>query len=97
MGGQNSQAFKQFVHLCKRAYNVLRHHVNELITLFVTMVSGGIQQLATVEDLHYLREALSPELSDDKASEKFENLIQINMANRLVSYNNAIHELAKKV
>lgn len=54
----DGDAFKDFVKLSCKAYNVLRRHGNLLITLFSLMLSCGIPELATVGDIGWLREKL---------------------------------------
>ncbi|KAL6041157.1 Phosphatidylinositol 4,5-bisphosphate 3-kinase catalytic subunit gamma isoform [Balamuthia mandrillaris] len=91
MGGEGSANFKQFVHHCCKAYNILRKHGHLFITLFVMMLSSGIEQLHDFEDLYYLRDALSLELTETQAAAKFTNLIYQSLHNQMTRVNNMVH------
>ena len=58
------------------------------------MLSTGIPELKSIEDIFYLREALSRELSDDQAAKKFENLIFESLNTKTTQANNLIHIMA---
>jgi len=94
MGGRDSPDFMYFVDLCCTAYNILRKHANMFINLFAMMLSTGIPELTMVEDLYYLRDAFSLDLTDEKAREKFTALIYESLATMTTQLNNAIHILA---
>lgn len=94
MGGVNSANFQSFKSHCCRAYNVIRKHGHLFITLFAMMVSSGISQLRSLDDLEYLRHALALELTDEEASKRFLQLIQDSINNNITQLNNAVHMLA---
>eukprot|EP01114_Cavostelium_apophysatum_P016118 TRINITY_DN4532_c0_g2_i2.p1 TRINITY_DN4532_c0_g2~~TRINITY_DN4532_c0_g2_i2.p1 ORF type:complete len:1434 (+),score=438.70 TRINITY_DN4532_c0_g2_i2:87-4388(+) len=94
MGGRDSKDFMKFVDICCRAYNILRKHANVFINLFAMMLSTGIPELTSVEDISYLREAFSLDATDEKAREKFKNLIYEALTTKTTQLNNAIHILA---
>ncbi|GAM25539.1 hypothetical protein SAMD00019534_087140 [Acytostelium subglobosum LB1] len=94
MGGKESPKFAQFVNYCCTAYNILRRHAKLFMNLFAMMVSTGIPELQSMEDLNYLRESFSLELTDDKAREKFTSLIHESLTTKTTQLNNAIHILA---
>ncbi|KNC53878.1 uncharacterized protein AMSG_12293 [Thecamonas trahens ATCC 50062] len=77
MGGKDSAGFAEFVSICCRAYNVLRRHSNMLINLFAMMVSTGIPELQTLEDLRYLQRVLKLGASEEEAADYFRSLIDI--------------------
>ncbi|KAH3743928.1 phosphatidylinositol-4,5-diphosphate 3-kinase [Pelomyxa schiedti] len=91
MGGEDSPGFNQYKNLCCEAYNILRKHSLKLITLFVSMVSVGIHQLTSFEDVYYLRDALAPELTPVAACARFRQLIDMSLANSLAQFNNYWH------
>jgi len=91
MGGRDSEKFNKFVEISCNAYNILRKHANLFITLFMAMLSTGIPELKSVDDITYLREAFSLDLPDKDAKEKFKSLILESMATRTTQLNNAIH------
>eukprot|EP01133_Synstelium_polycarpum_P010564 gene10564-12289_t len=94
MGGKESAKFVQFVNYCCTAYNILRRNAKLFMNLFAMMVSTGIPELQSMDDLNYLRESFSLELNDDKAREKFIALIHESLTTKTTQLNNAIHILA---
>lgn len=94
MGGLDSSNFRSFVSHCCRAYNVIRRHGHLFITLFAMMVSSGMSQLESLDDLDYLRRALALELTDAEASARFTQLIQESCSNQITQLNNAVHIFA---
>jgi hypothetical protein len=94
MGGKDAEPYKRFVATACRAYNIIRHHANLFISLFAMMLSTGIPELKSMEDLDYLKDALAPELSDEQASEKFQGLISEALATRATQLNNFAHLMA---
>lgn len=59
-----------FNDLCEKAYLILRKHANLLITLFTMMLSTGIPELSSVDDVGYLRNTLQVDISDDNIAAK---------------------------
>ena len=58
------------------------------------MVSTGIPQLRTFEDIHYLREAFELQKSEEEASKHFDRLIIESLNTKRTQINNAIHIMA---
>jgi hypothetical protein len=94
MGGKDSPDFNRFVDLCGRAYNLLRKNANVFINLFCMMLSTGIPELRSAEDIEYLRDAFSLDFTDSQAADKFKTLIYESLYTRATQINNAIHILA---
>lgn len=94
MGGRDTPEFFEFVGLCCDAYNVLRNHASMFINLFAMMLSTGIPELQEVEDISYLRDAFSLDLTADQAREKFTDLIYEALDTKTTLLNNAIHIIA---
>jgi hypothetical protein len=63
-------------------------------TYALQMLSTGIKELKGVEDLHYLREVLALNMSDDKAAEYFTTKIYESLKTKRTQFNDAIHILA---
>ena len=61
----------RFMKFCGDAYMKLRLHSREIITLFLLMVTAGITEMQSVDDLDYLRKTLAVDRSDDEAEEYF--------------------------
>lgn len=55
MGGKGSEGFKRFEALCVKAFNLLRKEAALFLNLFALMLSSGIPELRTVDDISYLR------------------------------------------
>jgi len=91
MGGKDAPDFNRFLDLCSRAYNVLRKHANIFINLFAMMLSTGIPELKSTDDIQYLRDAFSLDLNEQQAAQKFTELVYEAMSSRTTQINNAIH------
>lgn len=55
------------------------------------MMSTGIPELQSDEDMNYLREAFLPDLTEEEASSHFRDLIYSSLATRTTQINNAVH------
>ena len=64
--------------LCGKAYLCLCKHANVFITLFTMMLSCGIPELQSLDDIEYLRKTLSVERTEQDALEYFQK--QLNEA-----------------
>ena len=85
MDGRESPRFKKFVDICCMAYNVVRRNANTFISLFGMMLSTGIPELRSYEDIEYLRRAFSLDLRQEQASEYFTTLISTSLGTRSTS------------
>jgi len=94
MGGEKSNSFKWFTELCSLSYQFLRKHRNLFIILFSLMISTGIPELSTKDDILYLREALLMDLPDEEAAESFKRLIQKSLKTKTTQVMFAMHILA---
>lgn len=70
---KKSKEFQIFQQLCGKAYLMLRRHANLLITLFIMMLSTGIPELQSIDDVGYLRKTLQVEKTEKEALEYFQN------------------------
>ncbi|XP_013776261.1 phosphatidylinositol 4,5-bisphosphate 3-kinase catalytic subunit alpha isoform-like [Limulus polyphemus] len=70
---KKSKEFQAFQQLCGKAYLVLRRHANLLITLFTMMLSTGIPELQSIDDIGYLRKTLQVEKTEEEALQYFQN------------------------
>jgi len=76
MGSQSSDNFSTFVQLCCDGYNIIRRHANVFINLFAMMLSTGIPELQSEDDIQYLRKALQMDLNEEEAAKHFTKLIK---------------------
>jgi len=95
-GGKDSADFKKFQGICCQAYNLLRHNSDLFICLFGLMLSTGIPELKSVEDISYLRRAFSLDLDDMAASEKFCKKIDQALHATSQTINDMFHHLKHK-
>ena len=58
--------------ICGRAYLILHNNAHIFITLFTMMLTCGIPELQSVDDIGYIRKTLAVELSDLEALNYFE-------------------------
>ena len=62
----------RFQQLCGKAYLALHQNANLLIALFTMMLSTGIPELQSMDDISYLRQTLQVEKASDEALRYFE-------------------------
>lgn len=74
MGGSSSPIFKYFVDVACRTCNALRRNSSALMMRFMLVLSTGIPERQTLEDIEWLRAVLLPSRTDEEASEHYKNL-----------------------
>lgn len=60
-----------FQKLCLKAYMALRDHAHLIITLFTMMLSCGIPELQSLDDIGYIRKTLAVEKTKEEAATYF--------------------------
>jgi len=75
MGSKTGDRFLKFQDLCCQAYLILRKRADMFINLFAMMLSTGIPELKSTEDIYYLRDALCLDKTEEEAALEFRNLI----------------------
>ena len=93
MGGIEDPRFALFEDLCARAFNILRRHADTFTTLFELMLSSGIPELASTDDIRYLVDALLLTDDDGRAGAEFKRWIHQSLHTKTTQLNNAIHSL----
>lgn len=71
----NRENFKRFEDLCAEAYNIVRQHGNELIELFMMMLSAGMPELTKVTDIQYLKDRINFNFTPKEAANHFKEEI----------------------
>ncbi|XP_074797271.1 phosphatidylinositol 4,5-bisphosphate 3-kinase catalytic subunit alpha isoform-like isoform X2 [Natator depressus] len=66
-----TKEFERFQEMCYTAYLAIRHHANLLISLFSLMLSSGLPELQSFDDIAYLRKTLALDKSEPEALEYF--------------------------
>ena len=93
---EKSKAFAHFIQLACTAYNLVRQNASKFIALFQMMLSTGIPELSTNDDLAYLRDALNFDLTEEQASKLFTDLIYESLRTKTTQLNNYVHLMANK-
>lgn len=70
--GAKSAGYKKFKDLCKQAYLIVRRKANLFINLLNMMLSTGIPELQTRDDVRYLQTTLCLEVTDQEAAQMFD-------------------------
>ncbi|XP_029206897.2 phosphatidylinositol 4,5-bisphosphate 3-kinase catalytic subunit beta isoform-like [Acropora millepora] len=70
--GRDTPPFERFNHLCREAFLIIRRKGALLINLFVMMLSAGLPELRSLDDIGYLRKTLRLDLSEDEAVRDFQ-------------------------
>eukprot|EP01063_Lacrimia_lanifica_P008012 TRINITY_DN1514_c0_g2_i1.p1 TRINITY_DN1514_c0_g2~~TRINITY_DN1514_c0_g2_i1.p1 ORF type:complete len:1150 (+),score=399.61 TRINITY_DN1514_c0_g2_i1:130-3579(+) len=88
---ETSKVYDHFCYIACTAYNIARKHRDVIISLFSLMLSTGIPELTSLEDMHWLRHVLAPKLSDTEAARAFALLIKESLNNKRTRLNDYIH------
>lgn len=91
MGGTSSPVYAKFVQQACLAYNIVRRNASLFTSLLAMMLQTGIPELKSEDDIAYLTDAFSLELSDEEASQKFTSLISKSLETTATQLNFAIH------
>ena len=94
-GYEPSSRFQDFVDLCCKAFNVIRHHSSLFLNLLSLMLNSGISHLAKVSDLTYIRDSLLPNASEAEATATFTRLIDTSLSSLFTQVNFFIHNVAQ--
>ncbi|EGG15391.1 phosphatidylinositol 3-kinase [Cavenderia fasciculata] len=94
IGGEKSKSFAWFTELCCTSFNIIRKQRNLFIILFNLMLSTGIPELSTRNDIDYLREAFLMDEDDEEAKQSFARLITKSLKTKTTQVLFAMHILA---
>lgn len=93
---KNTERFSHFQSVCEQAFLIIRRRGNFIISLFAMMLSTGIPEVSSVDDLQYLRETLVLDLSEEQARTHFRAKFTEALKNSWkTSWNWCAHNLAK--
>ena len=94
MGGDQGEAFHRFLEYSTKAYNILRKNANTLINLFTLMVPAGMPELASREDINYMRDMLALDVNEDsEAAQRFRDEVTKSLNNSFRRFDNTVHIL----
>ena len=96
MGGENSPGFRTFEDLCVKAFNILRKEAGLFINLFQLMISCGIPELQTAEDIGYLKESFLLDKDDEEAGSVFKGWIHESLRCKTIPRENCKSENNKE-
>jgi len=92
LGGVGSPVFKEFETLCCSCLLILRRKAGVLITLFSLMLSCGIPELQSEDDITYMKDRLMLDLDEEKEVElQFRKIIHSSLHTRTTRVNDATH------
>ena len=91
LGGEKSEMFEKFAEECGSALNILRENGSTLINLFLLMVPAGMPELASAEDINYLRDQLAFDKSPEEVQKIFREQIKASLNDRFKRIDNAMH------
>ena len=94
MGGAGSPIYNHFCDIACRAYNIIRRQSNMLIILFTLMLSTGIPELQSKDDIMWLQTVLLADQRDEEVSGKYRHLIGEALANTRTLINDYVHIVA---
>ena len=85
--------YKDFEKMCCDAYNMLRRRASLFINLFILMVPASMPELIGKDDISYLRDMLSLELTPERADRKFIGEIKNSLNTSTRQLDNWFHTL----
>ncbi|XP_060527773.1 phosphatidylinositol 4,5-bisphosphate 3-kinase catalytic subunit delta isoform [Cylas formicarius] len=95
-GQKTALEFKIFQEYCEKAFLILRKYGNLLLSLLAMMISTGLPELSCEKDLHYLRETLVLNKTEEEALEHFRQKFNEALSNSWkTSLNWASHNISK--
>lgn len=97
MGDKSDGFYHQFTDMCATAYNLLRQHASLFMNLFAMMMSSGMPELQTVQDLYYLKDTLDLDLSPSQAGYKFSQMLDASSKALSTRVNWFFHNLAQRL
>lgn len=96
MKKEQTDNFTHFQNLCCAGYNCVRKYGHKLINIFLIMLSAGIPELTSEQDIEFLRNRLSMNQTDDEASEKFKQEIDVALDTFYRRIDNMFHNIRVK-
>ena len=90
LGGVGSEQYKRFEQLNGKAFNLLRHNANLLISMMLLMLGMGIPELHKPEDITYMKDMLKLNLTDEEADATFRKYTQMSLDSTKTAVNNWI-------
>jgi len=86
--------YQLFEETCCKAYNIIRRNSELFINLFSMMLSIGLQELQSVDNIMFLRDQLTLDLSEESATLRFKALIEESLTTKTQQFMDMVHILA---
>ncbi|KAL4490435.1 hypothetical protein ABPG72_002645 [Tetrahymena utriculariae] len=96
MGGKDGNLFRKFEEYCTQAYNLVRKSGNFIINIFLLMLEAGMPELQSPQDIEYLRNQLSINLTEQEATNKFKKEITDSLNSLFRRIDNFFHALRRR-
>ena len=93
LGGVGSDTYKRFEETNGKAFNILRHNANHLISMMLLMLGTGIPELQKPQDIQYMKDMLKLNATDEEAVEIFRKYSQMSLDSTKTTLNNWIHNI----
>lgn len=90
-GGEADPRYKEFQDICCTAYFQLRRHSSLFISLFGLMLSTGIPELKSPEDISYLRTSFSLGVPETEAEKQLRKKIDAALHTTSQTINDMFH------
>ena len=97
MGGKTATEFQNFSEIACEAFILLRKNAHIIINLFAMMLSTGIAELRSYEDILYLRKSFMLTESENDIKEAFTKLIYQSLSTKATQLNFFLHNLAHSI
>mmetsp|Transcript_9981 Transcript_9981/g.13709 ORF Transcript_9981/g.13709 Transcript_9981/m.13709 type:complete len:1266 (+) Transcript_9981:125-3922(+) len=94
LGSKGAPAYVLFEETCCVAYNIVRRNANLFINLFSMMLSTGLEELTSVENIMFLRDQLVLDKTDEQAVTHFKSKIDEAEKTKTQQFNDVVHILA---
>jgi len=91
---EKSEKLKEFIDISCKAFNRLRSNTDIFISLLSLVISSGILEFESIQDLEYLRFSLQPSLTEEEATQYFTDLIWKSMRSKAAQFNFFVHNVA---
>jgi len=91
LGGKGAPPYQQYEETCCTSYNIVRKNSALFINLFSMMLSIGLAELQSIENIMFLRDQLALDLSDEQARDRFKALVEESLTTKTTQFMDMVH------